>query len=58
MQDSVPKFLKEAKYSAVLAQHNFDHAVAQANQHASTTHTVPPERSRSKTVRDRDHRGS
>ena len=56
-QDSVPKFLKEPKYAAVLAQHNFDHAVAQANQHGSSQMVVP-ERSRSKAVRDRDHRGS
>ncbi|MCJ1276555.1 hypothetical protein MMC21_004361 [Puttea exsequens] len=57
--DSVPKFLKEPKYAAVLAQHNFDHAVAQANQHGSSQ-MVMPERSRSKAVRDRerDHRNS
>jgi protoheme ferro-lyase len=53
MQDSVPKFLKEPKYATVLAQHNFDHAVAQANQHGSQQ-MVLPERSKSKAVRDRD----
>ena len=52
-QDSVPKFLKEPKYAAVLAQHNFDHAVAQANQHGSSQ-MVLPERSRSKAIRERD----
>lgn len=53
MQDSVPKFLKEPKYAAVLAQHNFDHAVAQAS-HNGSSQMVLPERSRSKAMRDRD----
>jgi len=51
--DSVPKFLKEPKYAAVLAQHNFDHAVAQAS-HNGSSQMVLPERSRSKTTRDRE----
>lgn len=56
-KDSVPKFLKEDKYRAVLQQHNFDHAVAQAaNAHQMGTQTVLPERSRSKAIRDRDTR--
>ncbi|KAG8531710.1 uncharacterized protein KY384_003342 [Bacidia gigantensis] len=55
--DSVPKFLKEPKYAPVLAQHNFDHAVERANHMtAQANQTVLPERSRSKAIRDRDHR--
>ncbi|KAL9600294.1 MAG: hypothetical protein Q9219_003244 [cf. Caloplaca sp. 3 TL-2023] len=47
--DSVPKFLKETKYAAMLSQHDFDH---------SPTATRPvvnaslPERSRSRAVRE------
>lgn len=56
--DSVPKFLKEDKYRAVLQQHNFDHAVAQAaNAHQAGGQPSLPERSRSKAMRDRDQRG-
>ena len=56
LQDSVPKFMKEPKYAAVLAQHNFDHAVERANHITASNQTVLPERSRSKAIRDRDHR--
>ncbi|KAL8744025.1 MAG: hypothetical protein Q9190_003679 [Brigantiaea leucoxantha] len=43
--DSVPKFLKEPRYAAVLAQHNFDHG----GTHQSTI----PERTKSRAVRER-----
>ncbi|KAL9608034.1 MAG: hypothetical protein Q9167_007102 [Letrouitia subvulpina] len=43
--DSVPKFLKEPKYTTVLAQNNFDHG--------STHPSAIPERTRSRAVRER-----
>ncbi|KAI4163307.1 MAG: hypothetical protein LQ342_003042 [Letrouitia transgressa] len=43
--DSVPKFLKEPKYTTVLAQNNFDHG--------GTHQSAIPERTRSRAVRER-----
>ncbi|KAL9100519.1 MAG: hypothetical protein Q9163_004108 [Psora crenata] len=54
--DSVPKFLKEAKYATMLAQHKFEYAVERANHVTSTNQTALPERSRSLALRDRDPR--
>ena len=66
-QDSVPKFLKEPKYSSVLRENNFDHAVAASHQHsvtasiathssAASTATTMPERTLSRSERDsREH---
>ncbi|KAL8690161.1 MAG: hypothetical protein Q9218_004328 [Villophora microphyllina] len=47
--DSVPKFLKEPKYAAMLSQHNFDHGPT--NSHSQSVAALP-ERSRSRVVRD------
>ncbi|KAL8670733.1 MAG: hypothetical protein Q9168_004740 [Polycauliona sp. 1 TL-2023] len=47
--DSVPKFLKEPKYAAMLSQHNFDNSLA--SSHPSTS-TSQPERSKSRAVRE------
>ncbi|KAL8923029.1 MAG: hypothetical protein Q9208_004841 [Pyrenodesmia sp. 3 TL-2023] len=47
--DSVPKFLKEPKYAAMLGQHNLDHP--SANSRPAATASLP-ERSRSRVVRD------
>ncbi|KAI4131887.1 MAG: hypothetical protein LQ341_006327 [Variospora aurantia] len=47
--DSVPKFLKEPKYGAMLSQHNFDHPSTTSHLSAATS---LPERSRSRAVRD------
>ena len=49
--------MKEDKYKVILQQHNFDNAVAQADHVRNNATTALPERSRSKAVRDRDHRG-
>jgi len=49
--DSVPKFLKEAKYAHVLKEHNFDHAV-HATNHTPTPSTILPERTLSRVARD------
>ncbi|KAL8931983.1 MAG: hypothetical protein Q9211_006605 [Gyalolechia sp. 1 TL-2023] len=45
--DSVPKFLKEAKYAAMLSQHDFDHQPPSSRPAGSF-----PERSRSHAVKD------
>lgn len=57
--DSVPKFLKEPKYSAMLSQHNFDHQTPPSSHHpgpstssSAAAQTTLPERSRSKVVRE------
>ncbi|KAL8993000.1 MAG: hypothetical protein Q9169_006671 [Polycauliona sp. 2 TL-2023] len=47
--DSVPKFLKEPKYAAMLSQHNFD--TSSASSHSSTSGSQP-ERSKSRAVRE------
>ncbi|KAI4173173.1 MAG: hypothetical protein LQ343_003100 [Gyalolechia ehrenbergii] len=45
--DSVPKFLKEPKYTAMLSQHDFDHQSTSSRPAVSL-----PERSRSRAVRE------
>ncbi|KAL8696567.1 MAG: hypothetical protein Q9224_002726 [Gallowayella concinna] len=47
--DSVPKFLKEPKYAAMLSHHNFDHSPT--NSHAGASVSLP-ERSKSRAVRE------
>ncbi|CAO1603640.1 human AMSH/STAMBP protein ubiquitin specific-protease [Xanthoria calcicola] len=47
--DSVPKFLKEPKYAAMLSQHNFDNS--SPSSHPSTSTSIP-ERSKSRAVRE------
>ncbi|KAI4274841.1 MAG: hypothetical protein L6R38_006019 [Xanthoria sp. 2 TBL-2021] len=47
--DSVPKFLKEPKYAAMLSQHNFDNS--SPTSHSSTSASIP-ERSKSRAVRE------
>ncbi|KAL8926600.1 MAG: hypothetical protein Q9172_001728 [Xanthocarpia lactea] len=48
--DSVPKFLKEPKYAAMLSQHDFDNS--SPSSHTSTSASLP-ERSTSRVVRER-----
>ncbi|KAL9008974.1 MAG: hypothetical protein Q9173_005954 [Seirophora scorigena] len=47
--DSVPKFLKEPKYAAMLSQHNLEHPPAPSHLSAAAS---LPERSKSRVVRD------
>ncbi|KAL8735117.1 MAG: hypothetical protein Q9166_000993 [cf. Caloplaca sp. 2 TL-2023] len=47
--DSVPKFLKEPKYAAMLSQHNFDSTPT--SSHAATSVSLP-ERSKSRVMRE------
>ncbi|KAL8767390.1 MAG: hypothetical protein Q9209_006080 [Squamulea sp. 1 TL-2023] len=47
--DSVPKFLKEPKYAAMLSQYNFDNIPS--NPHSSTSASLP-ERSKSRVVKE------
>ncbi|KAI4175705.1 MAG: hypothetical protein LQ348_006126 [Seirophora lacunosa] len=47
--DSVPKFLKEPKYAAMLSQHNLEHPSAPSHLSAAAS---LPERSKSRVVRD------